>query len=261
MKHMEERIPYEACPLCQGTALSDLGLADCTGHALYHPALSPHIRWRQCNACQHVFTHGYFTEAACQLLFSGTHANQTVGHEIEKHRMISARLVEKVLPYMSRGVWLDVGFGNASLLFTAQEYGFDPLGIDLRAENVKHLSGLGIPAHCLALEGLRLDEPCAVISMADVLEHMPFPKEGLRHAHGLLQARGVLLVSMPNTESMLWKAMNQHNANPYWAEIEHYHNFGRTQLYNILEETGFEPVRYGVSERYRACMEIIARKR
>jgi hypothetical protein len=27
-----------------------------------------------------------------------------------------------------------------------------------------------------------------------------------------------------------------------------------------LQETGFEPVKYGVSERYRACMEVIARK-
>jgi hypothetical protein len=66
---------------------------------------------------------------------------------------------------------------------------------------------------------------------------------------------------MPNSESVLWTAMNQSNANPYWGEIEHYHNFGRTRLYSLLEEAGFEPVRYGISERYRACMEVIARKR
>jgi predicted SAM-dependent methyltransferase len=97
--------------------------------------------------------------------------------------------------------------------------------------------------------------------MADVLEHMPYPKDGLRQAYGLLQERGVLFVSMPNSESVLWTAMNQSNANPYWGEIEHYHNFGRTRLYSLLEEAGFEPVRYGISERYRACMEVIARKR
>ncbi len=55
--------------------------------------------------------------------------------------------------------------------------------------------------------------------------------------------------------------MNQNRANPYWGEIEHYHNFGRTRLYALLEETGFELVRYGIRERYRACIEFIARKR
>jgi hypothetical protein len=29
----------------------------------------------------------------------------------------------------------------------------------------------------------------------------------------------------------------------------------------LLREIGFEPLRYGISERYRACMEVIARKR
>jgi hypothetical protein len=48
--------------------------------------------------------------------------------------------------------------------------------------------------------------------------------------------------------------------NPYWGEIEHYHNFGRRRLYALLEEHGFEPARYGVSFRYRACMEVIARR-
>jgi hypothetical protein len=44
------------------------------------------------------------------------------------------------------------------------------------------------------------------------------------------------------------------------GSIEHYHNFSRSRLYALLRETGFEPVRYGISERYRACMEVIARK-
>ena len=94
--------------------------------------------------------------------------------------------------------------------------------------------------------------------MADVLEHMPYPKVGLEAAHRLLQPGGVLLVSIPNMGSAVWKAMDDGNANPYWGEIEHYHNFDRERLYALLAEGGFEPVRYGVSHRYRACMEVIA---
>lgn len=32
------------------------------------------------------------------------------------------------------------------------------------------------------------------------------------------------------------------------------------RLYELLEEHGFEPLHYSVSERYRACMEVIARR-
>jgi SAM-dependent methyltransferase len=258
---MNERTIYSACPLCENPEIANLCVGDCSKHPLYKPTLSPQIHWKQCRNCKHVFTSGYFTEAACRLLFSGTNASQAVGYELEAQRLISARMIEKVLPFASMGAWLDVGFGNGSLLFTAQEFGFIPVGIDLRSENVRIMSSLGIASQCIELGQLRLAEPCAVISMADVLEHMPYPKEGLRQAYGLLQERGVLFVSMPNSESVLWTAMNQSNANPYWGEIEHYHNFGRTRLYALLEEAGFEPVRYGISERYRACMEVIARKR
>jgi len=94
--------------------------------------------------------------------------------------------------------------------------------------------------------------------MADVLEHMPFPKPALLHAHKLLQKAGVLFVSMPNLDCMAWKLLDKAKKNPYWGELEHYHNFGRQRLYKLLEETGFRPVNYCISERYRLCMEVTA---
>jgi 2-polyprenyl-3-methyl-5-hydroxy-6-metoxy-1,4-benzoquinol methylase len=38
--------------------------------------------------------------------------------------------------------------------------------------------------------------------MADVLEHMPFPKTGLAAAHRLRRPDGVLFLSMPNMDNM-----------------------------------------------------------
>lgn len=71
---------------------------------------------------------------------------------------------------------------------------------------------------------------------------------------------GVLFVSMPNIENMRRNVLNANQSNPYRGEIEHYHNFSRSRLYALMREMGFEPIRYGISERYRVCMEIIARK-
>jgi predicted SAM-dependent methyltransferase len=158
------------------------------------------------------------------------------------------------------GAWLDVGFGNASLLFSAKEWGFVPVGLDLRRDNVEALQRMGIEAHCRDLAALDGEARFSVISMADVLEHMPFPKEGLTAAHRLLGPSGILLVSMPNYNCAAWRLLDGANANPYWGELEHFHNFSCKRLYALLEETGFAPVAYGISERYRVCMKVIARR-
>jgi len=240
--------------------LLDAVIGNCAAHPLYHPSLSAVMRWKQCDSCRHVFTEGYYSAAACQLIYARTNEHQQLGYGLEQQRSTSARMIEKVLPFVASGPWLDVGFGNGSLLFTAQEYGFTPLGLDIRADNVNQISKMGIEAWCLDITRYVSDQACAVISMADVLEHLPFPITALQAAHRLLAENAVLFVSMPNTDSMVWKMLDRDNMNPYWGELEHYHNFSRERLYALLRQCGFEPVRYGISERYRACMEVIARK-
>jgi SAM-dependent methyltransferase len=251
---------YERCPLCDSEAIADHRSGDCTGHPLYQPPITATLRWKKCEACGHVFRNGYYSEEACTILFSRTQPSQRIGHDLERQRLVSARIVEKLLPFQSSGEWLDVGFGNGSLLFTAQEYGFTPFGLDLRADNVKKLAGFGIGGACQDLTQFDAPGRFSVISMADVLEHMPFPPEGLRAALRLLAPGGALFLSMPNSESMVWRALDARKQNPYWGEVEHYHNFSRSRLYALLEEHGFEPALYGVSERYRACMEVVAVK-
>jgi SAM-dependent methyltransferase len=257
---MSERIAFGKCPLCDSPSLTDSVTGNCAKHPLYHSSLNPVIRWKQCGKCAHVFTDGYFTESVCKLIYSKTNEHQQVGFELEKQRITSSHIVEKVLPYAAEGHWLDVGFGNGSLLFTVQEYGFVPVGLDLRADTVRLMASLGIESHCVDITRFSFKSRFSVISMADVLEHMPYPKNGLKAAHALLADRGVVFISMPNLESAVWQALTANKVNPYWDELEHYHNFSRSRLYALLREFGFEPVRYGISERYRACMEIIARK-
>ena len=217
--------------------------------------------WRRCAKCGHIFTDGYFTEQALAVLFSRTLAHQQVGHDFEVQRYVSGRIVGRVTTFAPEiGAWLDVGFGNASLLLTAAEWGYRAVGADLRAASVAALAALEVEAHCVDVTRLDHDGRYSVISMADVLEHMPYPKEALIAARRLLRSNGVLFASMPNSDASAWKLLTAQNQNPYWGEIEHYHNFGRGRLYSLLEEFGFQPVSFAISERYRLCMEVIAKR-
>lgn len=219
------------------------------------------MQWMDCGRCGHQFVSGHYTEAALSIIFSVTGERQTVGNQIEKNRIVSARMIDRVTPFQSVGIWLDIGFGNGSLLFTAEEYGFDVIGVDLRQESVDAMKGLGFQVHCDLVQNLSFNKKVSVVSMMDVLEHIPYPKEVLHYLNENMEENGCLLISMPNTENILWKLMTQQNKNPYYGELEHYHNFSRTRLYSLLEECGFTAVNYGVSERYISCMEIVAIKK
>ena len=159
------------------------------------------------------------------------------------------------------GRWLDVGFGDGALLLTAQEWGFDTLGIDARRANVDRLASLGVPARCVTLEALDGTGPFDVISFADVLEHMPFPRRALEQAHRLLAEHALVYLSMPNADAASWRELDRAGRNPYWVEIEHYHNFTRARMQTLLRECDLEPIWYGVGNRYLCGMELIARRK
>jgi 2-polyprenyl-3-methyl-5-hydroxy-6-metoxy-1,4-benzoquinol methylase len=254
------RILFEGCPLCASRNMALLRKADCSHHPLYRPIIAPIMTWLRCNDCSHVFTDGYFSSEVSAVIFDKTHDNQKPGADFERQRYISARMVASVAQYVKNGSWLDVGFGNGSLLLTAEEWGFTPIGIDLRPSSIEAMKRLGmIEASCVDLTALEGENRFSVISMADVLEHMPFPRDGLAAASRLLSPEGILFVSMPNYNCGAWRLLDAHNANPYWGEIEHFHNFSRSRLYALTKDMGFEVIQYGISERYRACMEVILR--
>lgn len=232
------------------------------------------MKWMGCRKCGHIHTDGFFSGEAADFLFAVGQGMQQV-HVSEQERWIASMLIDRVAaprePFSDPApTWLDVGFGSGALVMTAEEYGYDTVGLDLRDANVNELIDLGCDARKETIEdftafmcpnGAEPARPYNVISMLDSLEHMPFPGAALASAHKLLRFDGALIVSCPNMDTAVWRAMDSANANPYWVEIEHYHNFTRKRLAALLEDHGFSPVSYHVSPRYKSCMEIIAMKK
>jgi SAM-dependent methyltransferase len=256
------RIPFDRCPLCDAEDAEEVRVASCEGHPLYDRELPKEMRWIRCDGCAHVFVDGYLDDASLAVLFRKTHPFQLPGPDTVGGRGVSAKIVERVSSARGAGEgrWLDVGFGNGALLATAAEFGYDVTGLDMREESVRRMRELGFDAHTTDLAAFDARGGFDVISMADVLEHLPFPRQALAAAHARLRDGGALFVSMPNMDSLAWRELDREGRNPYWGELEHLHNFGRARLYALLRECGFEPCRYAISERYLASMEVVARK-
>ena len=254
-----DRILYQTCPLCESSNFEMIQESDCSDHPSYSKQLPSSMIWNECKDCNHVFINGYFNDNALELIFNSTQSSQEVGNNIEINRPVSAKIIDKITQHKSKGIWLDVGFGNGSLLFTAQEYGFYPVGLDLRNKTVNDMKLSGIECYKSKIEDFNFDKKISVISMADVLEHTFYPKLSLSAAKSLLEKDGIIFLSMPNIDSVIFRIATQQNSNPYWKEIEHFHNFSKERLYKLLDEVGFIPLSYGISERYRMCKEIIAK--
>lgn len=262
------RIPFERCPICDGKESLEFRVASCAGHALYDERLPDKMRWVKCKTCDHVYVDGYLDEEAIAILFRRTQPNQTPGEHTLLGRPVAAKIVEDVSTARgaTSGRWLDVGFGAGALLATAAEYGYEAVGIDARKESVERMRSFGFecyvdePPAFSAGPNVAYGRPFDVISMADVLEHGNYPLEFLAWANRRLVTGGALFVSCPNTDAFAWRAMEITHRNPYWSEIEHVHNFGRAELMGILRSAGFQPVRYGISQRYLASMELVALK-
>jgi protein O-GlcNAc transferase len=256
------RIPYENCPLCESNrCISIIHEVDATRHPLYQDQLPPVMRWRECAACGHNFTDGYWSPEAMGLFLDRDSPYPDILNDVETARLLNANVVSWVnrLADGRTGSWLDVGHGNGSLLRTAEEFGYRGYGLDLRQRNVDGLCADGIQAQRKTIEDFSLDytEKFDVISFADSLEHMPFPAKALLAAYTLLDSHGLLFISCPNTDTAVWRSMGI--ANPYLIELEHFHNFSRARLSLLLGSCGFDYLRYSVSERYRSGMELVAR--
>lgn len=244
------RQEFKGCPLCNGASES-------YGPPLYVHKVVTELFWMRCTACRHVHTMHYWTNEGLQPILA-THPEQIFGGEIDSQRSNWDAIIHRILAqYRPRSGqrWVDVGTGNGAALFTAAEFGFDAIGIDLRQASIDALKTLGYNAE--RADALEFDySGSGVVVLADILEHMPYPIKLLQRIREGLD--GALFVSCPNMDCVSWRYLDRVGRNIFWGEPEHYHNFSRESLTRLLSQCGFRVVDYAVSRRYAACMEIIA---
>jgi protein O-GlcNAc transferase len=252
------RLMYAGCPVCDAEAVPQTE-ARITNHRLYNPILPPVLKWRRCTSCAHVFTEGYLTPAGLEAVQSGAPVEARVGKDAENNRKTAARIISRIARYVPDGEWLDIGFGNASIIFTAAEWGFRPVGVDSHAPSVEKLKRFGYEAH-RSLSEVAGENRFSVVTMSDGLDREPFPGQTLATINRMMRDGGILMLSMLNMETIVWRALEATRSNPYWAELERYHNFTRSGLVALLKANGFRLQDYDVLEGHRSGMEVVALK-
>jgi len=122
---------------------------------------------------------------------------------------------------------LDVGAGNGAFVQVAMEIGLDAWGQDPAAQNESDRTYLGHLAD-VAFPTADFD----VVTIHDVLEHVPDPVAFLEEVKRILKPGGRLILDFPR----FWDEAGRH----HWKLIEHLWMLTGNQLMALLQRVGFE---------------------
>lgn len=142
-------------------------------------------------------------------------------------------------PYKENGRLLEVGCGRGWYLKIMRSWGYETIGIEANIESAKKAKEIyGVEV----LESFSLEEIPSesfdVITMIHVFEHLYEPEKTAKECYRILKPNGMLLLAMPNGESLTAKILgcNYRALAPPWHL--YIHNTKSIKLF--LEKFGFK---------------------
>lgn len=158
-----------------------------------------------------------------------------------------SRLINNIKKYKKMGRLLDIGYGDGSFLYKVKNEGFEVFGLDVSSEAFKIVNekmGFNRNIFNCELEDCKFpDNYFDVITLFHVLEHLPDPKKTLYEIEKIIKNDGILIVSVPNIDSFIFKVFKR-----FWFSLDvprHYYHFSIDTISKILKLTGFEIIKIG----------------
>lgn len=197
----------------------------------------------RCDAC-----HTYFPwpvpsqeqtlELYGQDYFSGaTEGSGYVDYDRDKQPMVPTfhRYLDRIEHYLpARGTLLDIGAATGFFLKLAKARNWDVIGIEpsAHASERGRSAGLDIRTGCF-VKGLFPKESLDVITLWDVIEHVPEPKTLVEASFEALKPGGILALNTPDSRSVLARTLkaNWHLVVP----PEHLFLMNSVSLKKVLE--------------------------
>jgi 2-polyprenyl-3-methyl-5-hydroxy-6-metoxy-1,4-benzoquinol methylase len=205
----------------------------------------------KCKNCQLIYmnpmekvskTNEYYSKA------KNTHA-PTIRESYLRTAESQVRLVRK---YANGTNLLDIGCAQGFFLFDASKAGYTAKGIEIAQDAATYARReFGLDIEAKPFEELQFAENYFdVVTLWQVLEHVPYPLMMLKEVHRILKPGGLLVVSTPNIEAIPAKILRKR-----WWDIKrlHINQFTTRTLTDILQNTGFKNIS---SASYRGFVSL-----
>jgi 2-polyprenyl-3-methyl-5-hydroxy-6-metoxy-1,4-benzoquinol methylase len=226
----------------------------------------------RCKECGHQFVQPLPQPTFLKAFYSryipsardGFYRNRSRGGIPVAFRRRYGRWLERISLLHENGrTLLDVGAGLGTFLRLARECGYDVFGVEPNPEAAKELQDLyGISVYNCMLEELDASVQYDVVTMWDLLEHLPDPHVAIRKVRDLLKPDGILVLEIPLRDSLIhWMVKVVYNFSlglikrPLFlvCGIHHLQYFSKKSIQSFLSVNGFE-----VAEQYRSETDVRA---
>lgn len=137
------------------------------------------------------------------------------------------------------GKLLDIGSSDGSFLLNAKEH-FTIQGVELNQLTARIANNNGIPTFHGRIEDFYGYGEFDIISMLQVIEHIPSPKDFIINIRRLLKEDGLLYINTPNMDSSSFKFLTSRHE--HVSSMEHVSLFNKLSLIETLAQCGFEVV-------------------
>jgi SAM-dependent methyltransferase len=192
------------------------------------------IPLRRCGCCGTLFAQVPQDREPPPSLYDSLYAGeesapQAIRRTIEEWVMAAA-------PYRLTGRWLDVGYGAGGLLAAATEHGWEAYGTEASAVALALGRQRGWRVAASSEELGCPAQSFDVISLVELLEHLPDPGAMLGRAAALLRPGGLAFITTPNARSLNCRLLGHR-----WAVVappDHRVLFTRKGLSSLLQRHG-----------------------
>ena len=99
-----------------------------------------------------------------------------------------------LLKGIKKGKLLDVGCSSGSYIYELKQRGWDVTGVEPNTFAAKKAKELGLNIINSTLENAKINTTFEVISMKNVIEHLPNPQDTLKIINNCLNKNGLLLI-------------------------------------------------------------------
>jgi SAM-dependent methyltransferase len=220
---------------------------------------TPYAIW-QCLSCGFQRVRPMPDDRALAAYYAGgvgaDYANYILAAEEKKaHFRQKLRDLDAYLP--PPGLLLDVGCAAGFLLEVALEQGWEPHGVELNpgfaASTASTLDGRVTYGR---LRDLPTHQEYSVITLFDVLEHTPIPREDLARCRDLLAPDGIIVAQLPCIDALARKALGRHWY--HYAPPAHVNYFARDTFQKLAESLGLRIVHQAWTRKLMSIDYLLA---
>lgn len=155
----------------------------------------------------------------------------------EQRGLQARKILEAVQRHKKGGRLLDVGAASGILLEQAAKLGFQGEGVEPSKSLAKSAQSAGLNVHLGIFPHPAVQGPFDVISLVDVIEHVPIPVPLLKDIAAHLKPDGVGVLTTPDVESLVARRLG-----PRWwhFRVAHIGYFGKQTMKKALDAAGLE---------------------